>query len=306
MVSALDLTVKKMAMEIKNFSMEKDEFEDLQCDNCEYLLNPGDKIYSCTFSRNPDCEIEGDYPRYLCEKCYKDDRDPELRECTYVGNTTLYYRFDPMLTKLFAGSNRFQCNFSGNGCEEEFPALKAHENACIYQEVECPTMNCKEVVIFKNVDDHLDQDHEMEKVNNEWNFKGTQEELAEVICCLSKYDRQFYPQFSVKNDKGIDHLYFKIIMNGPKESAISFKIYLTFFLENGFQFSVEDQVYPITENDKEEDCSNVMLKKVIEYYDAKTLEYKKQDEIKFTLKVVNEKLDEIAKDKENSEESGNL
>ena len=80
-VSALDLTltVQKMAMEIKNFSMEKDEFEDLQCDNCEYLLNPGDKIYSCTFSRNPDCEIEGDYPRYLCEKCYKDDRDPELR-----------------------------------------------------------------------------------------------------------------------------------------------------------------------------------------------------------------------------------
>ena len=43
-VSALDLTVQKMAMEIKNFSMEKDEFEDLQCDNCEYLLNPGDKI----------------------------------------------------------------------------------------------------------------------------------------------------------------------------------------------------------------------------------------------------------------------
>ena len=49
-----------------------------------------------------------------------------------------------------------------------------------------------------------------------------------------------------------------------------------------------------------------MLKKVIEYYDAKTLEYKKQDEIKFTLKVVNEKLDEIAKDKKKSVESGNL
>ena len=43
-VSALDLTVQKMAMEIKNFSMEIDEFEDLQCDNSEYLLNPGDKI----------------------------------------------------------------------------------------------------------------------------------------------------------------------------------------------------------------------------------------------------------------------
>merc|ERR1712241_930843 len=93
-------------------------------------------------------------------------------------------------------------------------------------------------------------------------------------------------------------------MNGPKESAISFKIYITFFLEDGFQFSMEDRVYPITENDKEEDFSNVMLKKVIEYFDAKTLEYKKQDEIKFTLKVVNEKLDEIAKDKKNSEESG--
>ena len=95
-------------------------------------------------------------------------------------------------------------------------------------------------------------------------------------------------------------------MLGPKESAISFKVYLTFFLENGFQFSIEDRVYPITENDKEEDFSIVMLKKVIEYFDAKTLEYKKQDEIIFDLKVVNEKLDEIAKDKKNSVESGSF
>ena len=93
-------------------------------------------------------------------------------------------------------------------------------------------------------------------------------------------------------------------MLGTKESAISFKVYLTFFHENGFRFTIEDQVYPITENDKEQDFSIVKLKKVVEYFDVKTFEYKKQAKIQFDLKVVNEKLDEIAKDKKNSVESG--
>ena len=283
MVRAPDLKVQKMASE------QKIDFEDLKCLDCRKLPNPGDKIYVC--SNIPGHSIRKF--KYKCEPCV-------LKNASCC---SIKYQLDISFTKLFATkSNHSQCNFSGNGCQEEFLAQKAHEKACIYQKVECPTMNCKEVVIFKDVDDHLDQDHEMEKVNKEWNFEGTQEELVQVTCCLSKYDRQFYPQFYVKGD----HLYFKIIMLGPKESAISFKVYLTFFLENGFQFSLEDRVYPITENDKEEDFSNVMLKKVIEYFDAKTLEYKKQDEIKFTLKVVNEKLDEIAKDKKNSVESGSF
>ena len=286
-------------------SEQKNDFKDLECYDCDKLPNPGDKIYSCTFAENPDPDVDenldendlDDYARYLCEKCFKDDPF-----CIDVGDSKLYYQFDPLLTKLFARMNHFQCNFSGNGCQEEFHAQKAHEKACIYQKVECPTMNCEEVVIFKDVDVHLDQEHKMEKVNKEWNFEGTKEELLEVMCCLSSYDRQFYPQFYVKGNR----LYFKIIMLGTKESAISFKVYLTFFHENGFRFTIEDQVYPITENDKEQDFLIVKLKKVVEYFDVKTFEYKKQAKIQFDLKVVNEKLDEIAKDKKNSVESGNF
>ena len=58
---------------------------------------------------------------------------------------------------------------------------------------------------------------------------------------------------------------------------------------------MEDQVYPITKN-VEEQNSTVLLKKLTRYFDSKTMEYKDQPNIKFSLKVTNPKLDEIAKD----------
>ena len=88
-------------------------------------------------------------------------------------------------------------------------------------------------------------------------------------------------------------------MIGPQVST-------TFFDENDKKITtIEDKVYPITE---EKDAilktsAQHHLEKLTSYYDAETREIKNQSNIIFTMKIVNPKLDEIAKDQH--EESGN-
>ena len=94
---------------------------------------------------------------------------------------------------------KYFCSNSKNGCQEEFLTQKTHEKSCIYQKVPCPSVNCQEVITFKDVDDHMEESHMMEKVNKEWSFEGTEKDLNEIICCLSSYDQKFFPQVFVKD-----------------------------------------------------------------------------------------------------------
>ena len=144
---------------------------------------------------------------------------------------------------------------------------------------------------------------EMLKVDKEWNFKGTEFGLDEITCCLSSYDQKFFAQVEVREDD----LYFKVIMLGHQVNAIPFGINMTFFLEDGKIISMKDRVYPITDVSSAKDVgfSKVSLEKLTQYFDTKSMELKCQPKIDFCLKIVNEKMDEIAKDKTEKAESGN-
>ena len=228
-----------------------------------------------------------------------------MKQFKYAAQT-----FQSELTKLVSAyfappcnetlKHDYFCSNSKNGCQEEFLAQKAHEKSCIYQEVSCPSINCKEVTIFKDMYDHMEQSHNLLKVNKEWNFDGTEQDLNEIICCMSTYDQKFFPQVFVK-DK---NLYFKVIILNHEVNTISFDVTMTFFLENGKNISMKDSVFPVTQNDKEQDFSIVSLKKVTEYFDTNSMERKCQPKIEFCLEIVNEKLDEIDKDKKANVESG--
>ena len=122
-------------------------------------------------------------------------------------------------------SNNFQCHYSSNGCGEEFMAKKAHEFACIYQKVPCPAKICNESILFKDVYFHVDQTHNMLKINKEWDFDGSKEDLLQTICCLTSYKQQFFPKFYVKGDL----LYYKIIMLGHQDTVNPFKVCINFF-----------------------------------------------------------------------------
>ena len=86
-------------------------------------------------------------------------------------------------------------------------------------------------------------------------------------------------------------------MLGHQEDAHSFQAKFTYFHENGKKFAIEVDVLPITSGKEEFDSfTAIPMKKLLNYYDAKAGEYKNQL-IQFTLKITNEKLDEIEKDK---------
>ena len=138
--------------------------------------------------------------------------------------------------------------------------------------------------------------------NKELNFEGTKEELFDRFFCLNAYGRQFFPQFKEVNNC----LVVRTLILGLQEEAIPFKVAITFFLENGENFEIKDKVFPITKGKDTilETSMNCHLKRLTEYYDANTREYKNQSKIDFTLKVTSPKLDEIAKDQH--VESGNI
>ena len=134
----------------------------------------------------------------------------------------------------------------------------------------------------------------MSAEDKELNFEGTKEELFDRFFCVNAYDRQFYPQFKEANNG----LNVRTLILGFQEEAIPFKVSITFFLENGENFKIEDKVYPITKGKDSilETSMHCHLKKLTEYYDAKTRELKNQPKIDFSLKIISPKLDEIAKD----------
>ena len=163
--------------------MDKVKLEDFKCGYCEKIPKPGDRIYRCP----PGC---CNPLNYRCDTCFY--KGHSINKFKYADQT-----FQPELTKLvsaYFAPHKYFCSNLKNGCQEEFVAQKAHEKSCIYQEVSCPSVNCKEVIIFKDVDNHMEQSHKMLKTNKEWNYKGTESDLNEIICCLSSYDQKFFPQ----------------------------------------------------------------------------------------------------------------
>ena len=269
----------------------------LECENCHQILPIGSKIYIC-----PPCQ------KYKCEKHFQ-----QYNTCANTRNAKEKHtmQLDSNLTEAFSSIEKFisklnfklpersepeksfSCSHSENGCKEEFLAQKAHEMACIYQKVSCPKLDCKELVIFKDMDIHLDQAHKIQKSKEEWDFEGNKDELVKNICSLTKYNQQFFPLMYIKDD----YLYFKVIMLGHQENVMYSKACFTFYRDNGQQIYKENDVYPITEKDEEYQFSIESLKNLTEYYDLKSMEKKQQEKIQFNLKITNAKLDEIAKDK---------
>ena len=277
--------------------MNQVKLEDLRCGHCKKIPTPGDKIYSCSLCPRKK--------RYRCEACIS----PPVFHHHGLSPSFSTMSFEPILTKLvlenFTPRREYFCSSSKNGClekftREEFLVQKAHEKSCIYQDVPCPSVDCNEDIALNDVDNHMENRHRMLKVVEHWHFSGIGKDLDEIICCLSSYDQKFFPQVYVEDGD----LHFKVIILGQQVNAIPFDVSMTFFLGDGKNISMIDRVYPVTENDKETEFLNISLEKITKYFDGKSLELKCQPKIDFCLKIINEKMDEIAKDKNAAVESG--
>ena len=133
-------------------------------------------------------------------------------------------------------------------------------------------------------------DHILLSEQKEWNFEGTKQELLSNFYCLNAYDQQFYVQIKEVNDC----LVFRTLMFGLHEEVIPFEVSITFILENGKRFKIENEVYPITEK------KDTILETSMQCHLKR---FKNQPKIRFAMEIISPKLDKVAKDQHY--ESGN-
>ena len=279
----------------KNFDLKvlKEFRKELHCKKCYLFPRPDVKLMLC-----------GSCSELLCSKCC----GTECPFCQYESKDPKIPTFiRHELLEVHSVFKTRACVNSKNGCLEIFSAkldgLKSHEQNCIFQMVPCPRIDCKETVIFKNLNQHLNETHINYfmhyfnyLISKEWKFDGTHAFFARFIshCSLNVYDKRFYAQFKV--EKGV--LILKVLMHGFQKDTTPFEVSITFFDGSNKKITtIEDKVYPITEDkDTIFDTSiiRIPLKRLSRYYDAETGEYKNQSKIIFTMKII--KLNEVAKD----------
>ena len=124
----------------------KDFRKKLFCRKCEKLPRPDIELMRCAFCRG-----------ILCGNCCGNGS----AECPLCDAKFSNFTKESELMEVLAGFKTHSCMNLKNGCFEEITAklddLRAHDQSCVFQKVPCP--DCEESVIFKDVGQHLKQDH---------------------------------------------------------------------------------------------------------------------------------------------------
>ena len=124
----------------------------LVCKNCDIFPRPNTEVMRCISCKN-----------ILCGKCCGSGTKCPLALCQHESKKRKISTFikEPELMEVLSGLKTHPCINVKNGCLEEIPAkldgLTAHDQNCIFQKVPCP--DCEEGVIFKDLGQHLKQDH---------------------------------------------------------------------------------------------------------------------------------------------------
>ena len=192
------------------------------------------------------------------------------------------------------------CKYLANGCNEQFDVndLHAHEKACVFRNITCPSLDCKAKIVFNTILGHFQNNHtNMESRDEVLEFKGTIDTLKTSTFILNSYKKPFFPQFFVNGNL----LNIWVITHGDcLEEASSFNATISFFINGKCSQTMCDLAKPMN-TEKTLLTSgkfgmSFVLRKLTEYFDHETKNYKNQDYIEFQLKITCEKLDEIAKD----------
>ena len=130
---------------VKHESLLENTIESLQCYKCKAvpgLTTEQQNRYSCL-----------DESHQLCEKC------KSVCECgSVVGK-----RPNPTLKQILKNLPVY-CPHYNNGCREIFiqaELLTNHKEECAFRHVCCPDLSCSNKVLFKDVIDHLKQNHQI-------------------------------------------------------------------------------------------------------------------------------------------------
>ena len=118
----------------------------LVCKKCDIFPRPDTEVMRCVLCKSILC---GKCCGAKCPLCQHESKNPEIS--TFIK--------EPELMEVLSGLKTHPCINVKNGCLEEISAKldgwSAHDQSCIFQKVLCP--DCEEVVIFKDLGQHLKQ-----------------------------------------------------------------------------------------------------------------------------------------------------
>ena len=121
----------------------------LVCKECDIFPRPNVEVLRCALCKNILCGKCGGGTK--CPLCQHESKNPKFS--TFIKETELM--------EVLSGLQTHPCINVKNGCQEEIPAsldeLTGHDQSCVFQKVQCP--DCEEVVIFKDLGQHLKNVH---------------------------------------------------------------------------------------------------------------------------------------------------
>ena len=276
--------------------------------------NNGSKFCSNINPANPNCRKKELKPFCTSCKCYRDGYTicpkqeieyPECRtrelvlRCGHCTQTKSGLKLEPTITKFISFFKFHPCINIQNGCNDEFEAkdLEDHEKSCLFRKITCPDKNCSASIVFNDILDHYKKAHpKVESKDEVLRFKGTIEQLKTSVFILNCYGKPFFPQFCSDGK----FLYVCVIGHGEKYETNSFDVMISFFYDGKWNLNAKDIVRPLGLNKFTflDVSLPFNLKTIQRYFDVLENDYKNQQEIEFKMKIICEKLDEVAKDKD--------
>ena len=219
--------------------------------------------------------------------------------CTNCAQARSGFVLEPTITKFISFFKFHPCINIQNGCNDEFEAkdLEDHEKSCFFRNITCPDKNCSASIVFNDILDHYKKAHpKVESKDEVLRFKGTIEQLKTSVFILNCYGKPFFPQFCSDGK----FLYVCVIGHGEKYETNSFDVMISFFYDGKWNLNAKDIVRPLGLNKFTflDVSLPFNLKTIQRYFDVLENDYKNQQEIEFKMKIICEKIDEVAKDKD--------
>ena len=285
---------REMATMKKLQKIDSEGLEELRksliCFSCEEPPRPDSMIFRCVRDGLTHNLV-------ICENC------KNYNEPTRHGNQKWCdFQHDEILTRFVGLFKFWNCIFFKNGCQKELKAnqLKTHEEICTFRNVECPMLDCDDYIVFGEIMDHFQSTHadlqSIQEVVKVLKFKGSLKDLKKSVFVLNCYGKHFFPQFHVA-DRNL--LHFWVVGHGDRKEFESFEVQVKFqnnWAGNPMTFDINDSVYGIEVHKylltTGKDGCVIPLYKI------------EKGGIEFEMEVVSEKLDEVARDLELSDESG--
>ena len=257
---------------------------DLQCHFCQNVPGPNNNNrYSCI-----------DAAHTLCE-----DHKTKCPCGSWVGKSP-----SPLIAKLLQNLP-WVCQNYKNGCREskiDVKDLDHHEGKCIYRQVFCPRVHCKEKkVLFKNVNDHLkiclkepiyEEENDGANKFSVWIDSYTELKNKDFWApskMTSTCGAVFFISVYVKNDT----LYVWVCLLGSSDAAKSFSCKYSMKNEIGEKFTYTGPVHTVDKKCEDIVTSGSLLGIGI---DAARRSRNKEKQLEFEITIKN--LKEEAKDED--------